>query len=53
VSRNFVSTKTQQHRDGRDELDRTVNEMCRRVSTPKRHVTYRLNEVTGQLVEVR
>jgi hypothetical protein len=53
INANFVSHKRQQHLDGRRELDRTVNEMCANMTPLKRRVTYRLNPVTGQMVEVR
>lgn len=53
INPNFVSHKRQQHLDGREELDRTVNDMCANMTPLKRRVERRLNPVTGQMVEVR
>lgn len=51
----YVSPKAQQHADGREERDRQVQDILRamRGQRPMRRVTYRVNPVTGQRVEVR
>lgn len=49
----YQSDRQRQHAEGRAESVRIARELASRVSTPKRRVTYRLNEVTGKMVEVR
>lgn len=52
---NYVSHKRQQHLDGREELDRTVNDMCanmKRLSDkPKFRTVW--NDCLGCYVELR
>lgn len=49
----YVNARTQQHQDGREEQQRQVAAITATMRPIRRTVTYRKNEVTGRLEEVR